>query len=115
MTVSHNTRARSRFRCADRIAESFWMPSTHHGELIDAESVEWTGGSHCTAFYRCPCCGVEWAESDWPVLLMLGPGWRHRYEPPIHLVAGEGGVPRHLAGEFTSEGLLAAPTARMSA
>jgi hypothetical protein len=105
MTVSHNTRARSRFRCADRIAESFWMPSRHHGELIDAESVEWTGGSHCTAFYRCPCCGVEWAESDWPTLLMLGPGWRHRYEPPVHLVAGVD-APRFTAAD-AAERLLA--------
>jgi hypothetical protein len=107
MTVSHNTRARSRPRCADRIAESFWMPSRHHGELIDAESAEWTGGAHCTVFYRCPCCDVQWSE-NWPTLLMLGIGWRRRCEPPIHLVAGQGGVPRHLASAFTAQGLLAA-------
>jgi hypothetical protein len=114
MTTTHHT-AHRKPRCWDRVVDSFWMPSQHHGELIDPESVEWTSGTHCTAFYRCPCCDVEWSESGWPVVLMLGIGWSRRYTPPIRLVAGEGGVPRHLASAFTAEGLLAAPTARMTA
>jgi hypothetical protein len=105
MNIRDNT-SHSRFRCPDRLAESFWLPSTHHGELIDAESVEWTGGRYATARYRCPCCRVEWTER-WPVLLMLGPGWRRRYKPPVRLAAGQGGVPRHLASAFTAGRLLA--------
>jgi hypothetical protein len=113
MNTRDNT-SYSKTRCPDRVAESFWMPSRHHGELLDATEVSWTGGRYAEARYHCPCCRVEWTER-WPVLMMLGPGWRRRYEPPIHLVAGEGGVPRHLASAFTAEGLLAAPTARMTA
>jgi hypothetical protein len=96
----------NRSRCGSVIKESFWLPSSHHGELIDAIAAEWLGGKYATARYECPCCGVWWSER-WPVLLMLGPGWRRRYTPPIHLVAGQDGVPRHFASAFTPEGLLA--------
>ena len=106
MTVT-KTIPRRRFRCVDQIVESFWLPSYHHGELIDAAEVTWTGGKYATARYSCPCCRVTWTE-QWPTLLVLGLDWRHRYDPPLHQVAGVD-APRHLVSDrFTPEGILLA-------
>jgi membrane-associated phospholipid phosphatase len=71
--------------------------------LVDADQVDWDGGEYATASYVCGCCGAVWTE-DWPAALLLGPRWRDH--GPVRWTAGVD-APRHLAGQFTAEGLLA--------
>lgn len=102
-----------RSRCPQKLAESFWLPSSCPNgvnairpldALTDAEEVAWDGGDLVIASYVCACCGKRWTQK-WEVVVALGPLW-HRYEPPLRLVAGQDGVPRHTAGQFTAKGLL---------
>ncbi len=122
MTISHNTSAarerwstsHGRSRCPQKLVDSFWLPALcpngmnalwPSDALTDAEEITWDGGDLVVASYECACCGKRWTQK-WEVAVALGPNWRRRYEPPVHLVAGQGDVPRHTAGQFTAEGLL---------
>jgi hypothetical protein len=119
-TTNHISAARERWstshgrsRCPQKLVDSFWLPSLCPNgvnalwpldALTDAEEVTWDGGNLVVASYVCACCGKRWTQK-WPAALALGPNWRRR-EPPVHLVAGVD-APRHTAGQFTPEGLLA--------
>jgi hypothetical protein len=104
MTTTGENTSHTRSHCPGRLAESFWLPSycpnglasstRRLDALTDAEEVTWDGGPRATASYRCGCCGATWNE-DWPAVMVVGPGWRHR--EPVHWTAGID-APRRTAG-----------------